>query len=584
MGNTRSTNSSSPGALSILLDPPPATTSPGGAYIAGQPISGSVYAQANTNITSPLNVKIFLSGEEKCVVRYTKTETYHSGGETRRRTVTRYKNANRQIINVCIHLGEVNTEVVSGDRHRFPFQIQLPPDLPSTMHCEETYSGRHGRGYNGKGNCRISYKLRAELLDSRGSLGIGDHAIVILAKPLPYNEPVPNLVPPITKMVNSFLCFNSGTITMGCRLQDTRIGQGESAIIDFACKNQSRKGIDRVEVDVKEEAYWFAGGKSNNASRIIAKQTFRPTARWDKMSKEDAKELMSKSRNQTDSFREQQHTMLRMIHKAIFDGENRAFLSITNNSLQSYGGMLVKVKHRLKVKVFTSGTCTENPTIKFPIYVGTRSSLLEQPLEEPPTVIAEAVVANNSQLASPAATPEPSAPPDEWAGCVTATPVYSSQSAAVVGGNTVWEEENGSPPVVTAVAENLPSLEGLLREIEYSVSPLRTVERRIGQDEWRMNIFNVMTPQQYSSVIMAVTVDFEKPEVGAMVAQAVNNFTHEYILATLRIVSDWVRIPLVTKVLPYCQDLNANAGRIQDVLTDWERICTNQAFEEALRS
>ena len=71
--------------------------------------------------------------------------------------------------------------------------------------------------------------------------------------------------------------------------------------------------------------------------------------------------------------------------------------------------------------------------------------------------------------------------------------------------------------------------------------------------------------------------------MAALIGPTVNacNFTHQYIIAALRVVSDWIRTPLLTKVLPLCTDLNENRDTIMAELTDWELVCTQREFESA---
>ena len=144
-----------------------------------------------------------------------------------------------------------------------------------------------------------------------------------------------------------------GQITLGARVANTRIGRGETAIIDFACNNQSMRQITRAEVTVKEEVYWSSGSRSNRSSWVAASKRFTPTARWQKIDKAEMKSLKVKSRSPTDTYRGQQQQILQIIHAAIHDGENRALLEIPRGTLQSFQGMLIKVNHRLKIKVFT---------------------------------------------------------------------------------------------------------------------------------------------------------------------------------------------------------------------------------------
>jgi len=483
-----------------------------------------------------------------------------------------------------INLGTINSPN-DGDRYRFPFEIELPSNIPSTM-----YHKGVGRAY-----CQINYKIKAELLSGGKSL-FGNKKVQVefnvMSKPLPL-QPVPNLIQPITQHVNFLCCFNVGKITMGARVADTRVGRGEQVIIDFACQNQSLQSIEKAEVTVKQEVHWKSGSRSNDQNCVIAHNIFKQTARWQKIEKAKMKESRVKSRAPTDTYRGEEQRILQLIHAAIHDGENRALLSIPNSAMKTYQGALIKVHHRLKIKIYTGGSCTDNPTIKMPIFIGTSSSFnqtqsdtqIESPAIEvlPPPPTAPTAIATPLTLGTPT-TVSPSAPPPEWQSAVVATPVVVGQSTAVVGG-AIWEaeEEGDHQQIPMAEAEVIPALESLLKEIQYSVSAISTIQSRLDDDKWKMKVFYSLNPQEYANIIKAAPIEFDQPEVAALVGPLVNacNFTHQYIIAALQAVADWLRTPLLTKVLPLCTDLNENGDRIKAELTDWELVCTQRDFESA---
>ena len=299
--------------------------------------------------------------------------------------------------------------------------------------------------------------------------------------------------------------------------------------------------IEEASVLVYERVTWSSGSRRNHCDKVLTKQTFRPNERWQKINKETMKEQKIKSRSPTDTYRGAQQQILEVIHAAIHDGENRAVLNIPSSGLQTYQGVLIKVCHQLKIQILTSGCCTDNPTIELPIYLGTPSKYLtaqqqqqqqqqqqsnNQQLGSPPPVnvpLPSAVavpVMPSAPPASPSAPPfVPTAPPSEWASAVTATPVVVGQSTAVVGGNSVWEAEEGdgnstnnqqSYVGMATVAEVIPSLSNLIKEIEYSVSPQKTLRNRIDDDDWKVKVFYVLTPQQYASLIKAVSIEFDQ--------------------------------------------------------------------------
>mmetsp|Transcript_19736 Transcript_19736/g.28117 ORF Transcript_19736/g.28117 Transcript_19736/m.28117 type:complete len:588 (-) Transcript_19736:1852-3615(-) len=578
MGNSPS-RSASNGTLSIVLDSP---QTPNSNFLAGKTLSGSVYAKATSNINS-VRIEAYITGKERTRVRYTETSTYRDGnGNTHTRHHTRYRNAERSICRVNINLGEVEN-VQAGAQHRFPFRIELPHDLPSSMHMQ-----RNG------GYCKIDYKFKAH---------VGGHHKVeqlfnVMSAPLSM-QPVANLIRPIMKDVQS-CCFRRGTITLGARIANTRIGRGETAIVDFACKNQSRQKITSVAVEIKQEVRWNAGHHKEYAKNVLSTKFFKRTERWGEMSKEEVKAHEQSWRKNTDTHRDRKQQALQMIHKAIFDGENRVLLNVPTAAFQTYEGALVRVSHRMKIKVTFDGTCVDNPTFFVPLYLGTPTSYGSQITSAPPSIpVATAVAVPSAPTMSvePSAPPlfseaeidmaAPSAPPAEWAAAVTSAQVVVGQSVAVVGGNANDYDGEGGAVVqasaVLPVAEVVPSLGNLINEIKFAVSPSDTVRKRLNDKKWAP-VFSAMTPIQYSSAIKAVAIEFDQPDIAALIAPSVRGgkFTHEYVIAAIRVVPDWLRTPTISKLLPLCKDLHANVGKIKAELTDWEKVCTQRDFEQAM--
>eukprot|EP00957_Ditylum_brightwellii_P197436 15042484-Ditylum_brightwellii.AAC.1 len=132
-----------PGTVRLQVDPPPAE-----GYIAGQKIRGAVYCTSTKSLDAgvPLNVDAFLVGKERSLVKYEEIEYYYESfinaegrrvREQRARTVTRYRYAERNVVAMAIHLADISTGVKQGVQYKFPFQVTLPQDLPSSMHCQE---------------------------------------------------------------------------------------------------------------------------------------------------------------------------------------------------------------------------------------------------------------------------------------------------------------------------------------------------------------------------------------------------------------------------------------------------------------
>jgi len=173
---------------------------------------------------------------------------------------------------------------------------------------------------------------------------------------------------------------------------------------------------------------------------------------------------------------------------------------------------------------------------------------------------------------------------------VVATPVVVGNSAAVVGGGIIWEPEGDndvnpnafSAPMAVAFVE--PTVDNLIRDIQNSVSPLGTVRDRMDDGKWRSLVFDPLTPQQYARVIKSVTIEFDQPDMAALMATSVRGgrYTHEYVVAALRSVSDWIRTSMLSKLLPLCADLKTSANVIKSELTEWELVCSQRYFDESL--
>ena len=74
----------------------------------------------------------------------------------------------------------------------------------------------------------------------------------------------------------------------------------------------------------------------------------------------------------------------------------------------------------------------------------------------------------------------------------------------------------------------------------------------------------------------------DQAEVADIIAPAVDQFSCQHIVATIRGVSDWMRVTMVQRLLSHAVDLAANSQIILSELTEWEKLSTKQEFERCL--
>lgn len=80
-------------------------------------------------------------------------------------------------------------------------------------------------------------------------------------------------------------------------------------------------------------------------------------------------------------------------------------------------------------------------------------------------------------------------------------------------------------------------------------------------------------------------MDFDQPKVAELIAPLImdGRFTCSYLLAALEGASNWNRVNMVEKLLPYCVDLESQHSTIMAELSDWEKTVTAQTFKDSLK-
>ena len=114
---------------------------------------------------------------------------------------------------------------------------------------------------------------------------------------------------------------------------------------------------------------------------------------------------------------------------------------------------------------------------------------------------------------------------------------------------------------------------------------IQLVEERTKDPDWKP-VLATMSPAQYGKVIRSVSIDFNQARIAECLAQAIanNGFRCDHVVEALKNSSEWNRVTLVEKLIPYCNDLSENKHKILAVLSDWDRTVTERAFENALKN
>lgn len=507
---------------------------------AGSRLKGFVFCDIQKEITGS-EMTVQLLGQEKTCVQY----TTHHGKETH----TNHAYASRNIISMNLpveSLQMIQAGRIPAGKYQLNFDMELPTSLPSTM------SRRSCGSY-----FKIYYLIKAIL---KGSGTFWDYKVeqpvLVKSKPLE-TEPLPYSAPPVTKEVRLCCCLHRGHMTFGTKVMDTRLDRQESTAVNMSCRNNTTVRVKRVEAKLMEQCKWKARGHPASNTTVLSTIDFGDFSGLERKNET--------SRGISDYEREE-------IYREIEAGTHSGSLSMPMNALSSYQGAIVTVQHWIDVGVVT-GCCIDNPAIHIPVQCG------EAPGGGPPA-------GGDTQDPIVIATPVPEGFSNETTMSDT---IYVPSSAATMGGSPVYgaqEEDVAVSPLSEPSLNSRPSFDSLIKEMEESVADLDIIRNKINDPEWK-GIFQGLSTSDFAKIIQQTDSDFDQPIVAATVARemfATGSFTCDYVVAALRATSEWNRSAIVEKLLEYCQDLASNQQLIKNELSDWEIMCTERAFAEALNN
>ena len=113
--------------------------------IAGSILHGRIYLHNNEPVNAH-SIRLKISGIEEAVVHYTETETrtihhhhdhHHDSDETETYTTDHYERHSDTFYKVDHTIKEFPGGVLPRGQYEFPFALQLPKSLPSSMEAQE---------------------------------------------------------------------------------------------------------------------------------------------------------------------------------------------------------------------------------------------------------------------------------------------------------------------------------------------------------------------------------------------------------------------------------------------------------------
>jgi hypothetical protein len=239
-------------------------------------------------------------------------------------------------------------------------------------------------------------------------------------------------------------------------------------------------------------------------------------------------------------------------------------LTAPQDALVTYSGRLVEIRHAITAEWETSGCCTTDPTL------GMRILQITEPSSGMHSNTHTTTTTTTSNSASTS---------------VQTAPLTHMPSSSAMLGNT--NSSNNNTPEGAESNSNVgdtnaspPSVARLLQDMNNSAMPAELVEQRTRDSTWRP-LFQSLSPTDYAQIVKCVTSEWDQVTVATSMARGIPSFSCDHVVAALGSIAEWNRTRIVESLLPFVHDFAQHGTRIEEALSEWDRMLTSSAFAQA---
>lgn len=312
-------------------------------YKAGDSVNGTVYMSVTKSGQRAQALVLQIVGREHAVVHYTTTETHRDGHAEHTRHHDHYDESTHDFMRIEYPLHRFESQQLVSGQFEFPFSIQLPLDLPSSMQCQR-----------GQSRCSVEYRLTATLMQPSSGIfssNPSSEQLLNVVRIPPLNEDTSNcsLELPVQEVpVVTCCCHNKGNIMLQAQFNKTILQPQDNIEVQFRCRNNSSVRVHRVRVQLEQTTKWTTSrGREETVQDLLDRQNL------------DAKqfpELQKKPRRQRHEFGSANEQI------PFQDSNwNRCAIRVPATVRDSYDGRAIKIRHLISVQLLTDGCCTTDP-------------------------------------------------------------------------------------------------------------------------------------------------------------------------------------------------------------------------------
>eukprot|EP00041_Stephanoeca_diplocostata_P027229 m.747018 g.747018 ORF g.747018 m.747018 type:complete len:502 (+) comp23142_c0_seq3:282-1787(+) len=433
-------------------------------YNAGDVIFGTVYMQVQKEGFQIAVLDVAATGEEHAWVTWTET---HGSGENQH-TVTRYADEGRCVLDQKVSLATFDTPEFGSrcpnGQWEYPFSIQLPSDIPASMHAFNTANDR----------CSVEYMLRASIFESRKSKKpalVSNFNFCVRQKVL-FIPRAPVMTPVCTRSISSCCCIHRGFMCLQAQVHEPTVCPYQPLHLSVDAHNESTKQATNIYVKLEEVVKWKVRGHRGSKKIYIGSVDLDPT----RVSNMERIEKVHRRASRKSA----QAQAAEITSSTINSGSGVLITFPVNTDNVSYNGSMITVAHTVKAKIKTA-RCVTDPKISYPITVancaytnsdsarvandvGTGRPLPQQCVQQmytspvgPNTVYPLSLPVGGAPPGEQATVEQPPPPsyqmvrdllPPDWNGCVAPPVAYESKASV---------DREGAAASVSPTANAAPS-------------------------------------------------------------------------------------------------------------------------------
>jgi len=359
--------------------------------VAGSIIYGRIYLHNGSTVNAH-SIRLKLKGIEEAVVHHTSTETRHrhqnnQHDDTQNITIDNYERHSDTFYSIDHTIKEFSGGVIPRGQYEFPFALQLPKSLPSSMEAEF-----------GQSHCKIHYEVIAEVYQKPNTIFYRNphstEKLTVVAMPLtvsPHQDSslhLPSEIVPISSC--NCCCFAActkiGTMALETKFDKTTLFLNEASSLStksgwgqrqrrpqrrfqsegqnsgqqtfgvrFRCENKSTEKVKNVKAELNQTIEWTVNGHTAFVKKTLAKST-RDASLYPELNAMWHKPFVWQQHQYNDS----------QVHPPLLDAKpwrmmDPALLVDGAEATDTYRGTAVKVRHVLGFSIVTQGCCSTNP-------------------------------------------------------------------------------------------------------------------------------------------------------------------------------------------------------------------------------